>query len=105
MSKNFLFPNETANSRLPPNYNTNWPPRPARPTLWTCLFSLCAGAGNRTRTQSLARTSSTIKLRPHLRRIIIHKKTKYENLKFRKQFDNPYITDENESLDYLNNPG
>ena len=36
---------------------------------------------------------------------LVDKKTKYENLKFRKQFDNPYITDENESLDYLNNPG
>ncbi len=41
-------------------------------------FSFCAGAGNRTRTQSLARTSSTIKLRPHVESII-HKKIKNQN--------------------------
>ena len=41
---------------------------------------ICAGAGNRTRTQSLARTSSTIKPRPQIDYRYYTQKNKKENL-------------------------
>lgn len=59
MTKNFLFPDETANSRLPPNYNTNWPPSQWLGIPKTCYFLKCALGRNLT-SLAAARSLTTL---------------------------------------------